>query len=1439
MKKSIIILFAFACLLLLSAKYSNLYAVQNSKSFVIKLKSVNDKTVLQPIIQRNNLSLREPFAKPVAAMRTRKTNSPLSVEADQQLKEIEKYVVIYLPANANAEQIESDIRNLSGIDNITPNYIYSIEDNKSIVQPPNDPDFKRQWGLVAVDALQAWEKSTGKNVRVGVIDTGIDFTHPEFQGQFWINPAEDINHDGIFEPWPSTEFRNGVSGDLDGIDQDGNGYVDDVIGYDFVDQSIANVGDATIPDPIPLDENGHGTLVSGVIAAKANNNFGGCGLAFDSKIVMLRSFDMSGNAESDDIAAAIVYAAVNHIPVINMSFGEESNSPIMEDAIKLAYSMGCFMVASSGNNGWQYQHYPSDYPQVFSVGSSMETGKRDSRSNYGSHLALLAPGTNIVSTSLGGDMRTADGTSMSAPFVSATAALLLGIDSTLTPQDINGILLASAQDCCGNTWNILDGAGVVNAGAAVNLISRSNFGITSPTNEAGFDREKIQKIPVLGSVIVPLFDGYQLFIGKGITPSSWDTLSPYNTKQVLNGILATIDTAGLVDTTYTIRLSVMLKSGKTLEKRIFIDVFSGSTSLRNLTFNLQYVWKDDARAAVITTISNQPAEFSVKFRRKDSNDPYIELKEDNLVSHYHIVMIQKEMIPGVDYDAISKTMRSDGTILETSMIINIPTEIMPSKGYTVKNYSLPFAYIFPEVTDLYGDGKQCVILNEMPDGAMQNTKIFSFDGTNFIVRDSIYDVWLPAGTGDSNGDGIKEIFAKSAGKSVLFQAKEKGGNPFEQIIFEDTTSFDFWAAAMVDLDGDGKEELIAYSDTTFFVYSYKQGRYQQIANTSVPGRLKSIGTLPGYAVGDFDNDGKIELFHSNLNGNLFIHKFVDGKFTLVYEDSTNYSNSGQYVVSGDFDGDGRPEILIADAGSTPLFGQEDVAEPIWTYRIIKSFGVNQYTVINQDMVYGVRAGVVSRGVSYRNGVAAGNLDGKKGDEIIFSPFPNLYVFKWNAQQQAPIPFLWQPSAFTNAAIIYDFDKNGINELGYSSGDKITFIEYDSSKAKLQTPTGFDGWATSDSTTYLHWNSVVGADSFKIYGLRWIDNQTIDFGSTTQTNIIIDSLAAKSFYSFVVVAASSLPSILESDPTYSVDVFTHNPIYPIRIVASNDRKILNVVFDGKLISNSMEPGYFKLTNTTTGDVFNPNSALIASDSTAVLTFPNQIISGNYDLSVISFRDFYHSPSLAFDTLFTISEQPTLSKEMILARIDVKSSTSLVLTYSESVDPASALTNVNYSLTPFGKVINVIINGNNADQVLITLDPSQPLIPFGKMYELFVTNVNAVSGNQIAKGPGGSISFLFNAGSLSDAYVYPNPIKLNEHPQIIFAGLTNNSEITIMSLEGEVVAKISNTGGTGGVEWDGRNTKGDYVNSGVYLFKVEQINPDGSTGESELKKFVVIR
>ncbi|TAE45950.1 MAG: hypothetical protein EAZ89_20955, partial [Bacteroidetes bacterium] len=253
--------------------------------------------------------------------------------------------------SADIQVLINELQQTGAFEYVEENRTLSLDQVEEATFTPDDDSLGKQWYHPFVRSFQAWDISKGKaEVRIGVIDTGLDYGHPEFEGQLYVNESEDINQNGSFEPWPATEVRKGRSGDFDGLDNDGNGYSDDVIGYDFTDQPRSPFGgDYLDADADPWDENEHGTIVSGVIGAKMDNSFGGAGLAPGCRLVVIRAFSANGSGEDDDIARAIVYAADNGIRILNFSFGDIYPSLTMHEAIRYAYNKGVVMIGSAGN----------------------------------------------------------------------------------------------------------------------------------------------------------------------------------------------------------------------------------------------------------------------------------------------------------------------------------------------------------------------------------------------------------------------------------------------------------------------------------------------------------------------------------------------------------------------------------------------------------------------------------------------------------------------------------------------------------------------------------------------------------------------------------------------------------------------------------------------------------------------------------------------------------------------------------------------------------------------------------------------------------------------------------------------------------------------------------------------------------------------------------
>ncbi|MBB1396130.1 S8 family serine peptidase [Pseudoalteromonas sp. SG44-8] len=307
----------------------------------------------------------------------------------------------------------------------------------SIATAPNDPDFSKLWGLhnegqsggtadADIDALEAWSITTGgKDVVVGVIDTGVDHSHSDLTANMWINPNE-------------------IAGD--GIDNDGNGYIDDVHGIN----AITNVGD-------PMDDQGHGTHVSGTIGAAGNNNNGVVGVNHEAAIVGCKFLDASGSGSTSDAIKCIDYmvslknAGVN-VRVLNNSWGGGGFSQALADAITASEQADILFVAAAGNDAVdndQNPHYPSNYEHesVLSVASTDRNDNMSDFSQWGlTSVDLGAPGSAILSTVPGNGYATYSGTSMATPHVAGVAALVLSLNPDLSTSELKQLLMDSGDD---------------------------------------------------------------------------------------------------------------------------------------------------------------------------------------------------------------------------------------------------------------------------------------------------------------------------------------------------------------------------------------------------------------------------------------------------------------------------------------------------------------------------------------------------------------------------------------------------------------------------------------------------------------------------------------------------------------------------------------------------------------------------------------------------------------------------------------------------------------------------------------------------------------------------------------------------------------------------------------------------------------------------------
>ncbi|MCF8351004.1 MAG: S8 family serine peptidase [Bacteroidales bacterium] len=363
---------------------------------------------------------------------------------EYSIPSLDKTFLISFDTKLDAVHLSEILADLVEVEYSEPNYlIYSL------ITEPNDALFLSgdQWYLDEVSAPYAWDSVTGDTTQIiAIIDTGIDWDHPDLDNNIWINWDEIPDN---------------------GLDDDNNGYIDDVRGWDFFNH-----------DSNPDDDNGHGTHVAGVAGAETNNYTGIAGVCWNSKLMPLKVLSGAGSGNIADLATAISYAAHKGATVINMSLGSYGESLTLKSAIESAYQQ-CILVAAAGNDHYKVDTisppnasyapmFPACYPFVIGVEASTVHHQLAGFSNFdpsgyliaknpsGFNYEVKAPGVNILSTFPNGGYHSLNGTSMASPIVAGACALLKSFQPDISNEEIFARIIQYSQNGILEIYNMLN-----------------------------------------------------------------------------------------------------------------------------------------------------------------------------------------------------------------------------------------------------------------------------------------------------------------------------------------------------------------------------------------------------------------------------------------------------------------------------------------------------------------------------------------------------------------------------------------------------------------------------------------------------------------------------------------------------------------------------------------------------------------------------------------------------------------------------------------------------------------------------------------------------------------------------------------------------------------------------------------------------------------------
>jgi subtilisin family serine protease len=765
--------------------------------------------------------------------------------------------LVKLPQGTSVPAVMKAYRGNPDVLYAEPNYV--IEH----LGAPNDPSFPLQWNLQDtlpgdIKAVPAWDITTGnRNVVVAVIDSGIDYTHPDLTANMWRNEADCNNN---------------------GIDDDGNGYIDDCYGIDTFND-----------DSDPMDDNNHGTHVAGIIGAVGNNSLGVTGIAWNVRIMACKFMGADGFGTVADAIDCLEYVQTMkdrgvNIVATNNSWGSYGYSQALFDAVNAHLQRGILFITAAGN-GWGsddiVQAYPATLylPNVISVAATGRGGCKSNESRWGKRTVHIgAPGENILSTTIGNTYSTYSGTSMAAAHVTGVAALIAAHDPAKDWKAIKNLILAG-----GDNYKCQAGGG-------------DDLFITSKRLNA------YGSLTCSNSVVFARLRPYGIDDFLKESPVRWGSARPLvisalhiNCEKPNGDINVIIDPGGQVITLRDDGLGADQAAGDGIYSAEWSPTTGG---LYTLSFP----------SGDVVTVEIDP-HLKLGFPVKTLHLPgsyFVGPKIHTLVGN-----ITGEPNPEIIVSGISSgplyAWKYDGTLVPGWPVTDILSVAYPALGELSRDY-----------------GGYEVVAGFMPDNFPLISKINAYTGDGNTLpgwpRNSANYTDYPPSLGDIDGDGVDEIF---------IQEEDGGLHAYRA----DGTQLPGWPAwgwpqrlntsAIADLDGDGYPELVTASESSCSgvcgsnLYAFRRDA------TPLSGFPVTFGGAPDnyLAIGDVDGDGSPEIIAygslgtygslSTPNGIYIFSNHGNLKRTIPIEGSADYMTA---PALADLDGDGIPEIIVQTDG---------------------------------------------------------------------------------------------------------------------------------------------------------------------------------------------------------------------------------------------------------------------------------------------------------------------------------------------------------------------------------------------------------------------------------------------------------------------------------------------------------------------------------------------
>ena len=940
------------------------------------------------------------------------------------------------------------------------NYIRQTQASEII---PNDPRFEEQWNLSLIDMPGAWAIEKGDpEVIIAVVDTGFDYTHEDLASQTWVNAGEIPDN---------------------GIDDDNNGYIDDVNGWDFSElpNSDGN-GKSRNGDNDPIDESGHGTHVAGIVGAAVDNDLGISGIAWNCTLMPIRGAGVRGIRDNRS-AAAIVYAVDNGARVINMSWGGRERSFVLRDAVDYAYARGVLMVAASGNGSEGASIFPAGYRKVISVAATEQHKQKFYQSNFGASIDIGAPGNVILSTHINNRYRPLSGTSMATAHVSGVAALIISKRPSLTHQEVRQILLSTTDPITESPG--LVGAGNLNAARALMASSSLKAHILSPEAHSGGSNQ----IEVIGTAGGFKFDTWQLLYGPSAVPTAFQPIHAPSQQQKINETLLVWETSSVAEGIYTLRLEVNSVEGTVLRDEVVVSVDRTPPQVQNVTVQNQIT-----RGNYVTIVSWSTDDFTINTlsqRAREATAPFRPI-EENSASREHFFSLSLDtgsydLFITSRNDVGLETVDDNGGKFYRAETIS---KSIPPNGFVETSTTLPPMHLGSVTADFDRDGMLEIVGLPITGDAASGIEVYERTSASIYQLQHTSAINAkPFAVDDTDGDGLLEILSGTRERLFLLESVTQNGYP-EKIIWE--TTF-LSSGQIVDLDNDGRKEIVGadnFNDNIRIFENRGNDSYDEIL--VIKNETEGSNVFgEQFAVGDFDANGILELIVGDSEGELFIYESVgDDLLVEKWRMKLDIENAYQ-LIAGDLTGDGIPEFVV---GGTVLAEDLPSMLPRWEYHVFTAFppaGTNPQTGGSGTSRYqSIWSQAITPFNLRGNSLAIGDVDGDLQNELVILTNPSVYVFKWMdgmngdhvSSNLAPI---WHHEAWeTPRLFLADLNQDNFSELYFNNAENLlTFTHVHASDPNSVVniqPYGLSATPLSARAVRIDWETLEEAVYYTVY-----------------------------------------------------------------------------------------------------------------------------------------------------------------------------------------------------------------------------------------------------------------------------------------------------------------------------------------------------------------------